>query len=158
MYGCWPLHFHIVGILKQIYMSNVVNGSSKSHQTNHYTINHWELKSSGLAPPNPFQFFSGVETADMCLLCVQLGLNRAKQSVWTKLEEVWKTTSIFLKMEHVWKTTSIFLKMEDDLIFWKRRQPQFYLKMEDDLKKIMPPKQLKVKTIIFLKMSDDLNF
>jgi hypothetical protein len=30
--------------------------------------------------------------------------------------------------------------------------------MEDDLKKIMQPKTIKVKTIIFLKMEEDLNF
>ena len=48
-----------------------------------------------------------------------------------------------------------FLKMEDDLNFWE---------MEDDLNCFenvrQPPnqKQLKVETIIFLKLEDDLNY
>ena len=33
-----------------------------------------------------------------------------------------------------------------------------FLKIEDDLKKIMQPKTIKIKTIIFLNMEDDLNF
>jgi hypothetical protein len=41
--------------------------------------------------------------------------------------------------------------MEDDLIlFFEERLPQFFLKMEDDLKK-----KLKVKKIIILKMEDN---
>jgi hypothetical protein len=49
--------------------------------------------------------------------------------------------------------------MEDDLNFCvKGRQPQFVSSKEDDLIKVIQPKQLKVKTLIFLIMGDDLNF
>ena len=45
-----------------------------------------------------------------------------------------------------WKTTTIFLKKEDDLNFFENgRQPQFFLKMEDDLKKIIHQKTIKIK-------------
>jgi hypothetical protein len=55
--------------------------------------------------------------------------------------------------------------MEDDLnifesgrrpqLFCKGRRPHFFLK-ENNLKKIMQPKTIKVKTIIFLKKEDNL--
>jgi hypothetical protein len=59
--------------------------------------------------------------------------------------------------------------MEDDLnIFENGRRPQLFFCKEDDLnffekgkrpkKKLYNPKQLKVKTIIVLKMEDDLKF
>ena len=66
---------------------------------------------------------------------------------------MWNTTSNFLEMED----DPIFFKMEDDLIFWKEDNLNcnqkhlkfkilFYLKMEDDHKKLQP-KQLIVKRI-----------
>ena len=58
--------------------------------------------------------------------------------------------------------------MEDDLnilengrrpyVFEKGRRPHFFLKMEDDLRKIMQPKTIKIKTIIFLNMEYNLHF
>jgi hypothetical protein len=40
--------------------------------------------------------------------------------------------------------------IEDDLNFFEKgRRPQFFLKMEDDLKKIMQPKPIQSKKKIF---------
>ena len=51
-----------------------------------------------------------------------------------------------------------FLKMEDDLnffesgrrpiFFWKWKMPTIFFKKEDDLKQIMQPKTIKIKTKI----------
>jgi hypothetical protein len=49
--------------------------------------------------------------------------------------------------------------MEDDLhIVFKGRQPQFFLKMEQDPKKVIQPKTIKSKNNNILKMEDDFNF
>ena len=69
---------------------------------------------------------------------------------------------IITKLDKIWKATSIFLKMEDDLnIFENGRRPQYFWKWKTTsifLNGRRPQYFLTWKTTsIFLKMEDDLN-
>ena len=49
------------------------------------------------------------------------------------------------KLDEIWKMTSIFLKLEDNLKFFQKEDDLNFLEMEDDLKKTMQPKRIKTK-------------